>query len=308
MRSVGNRRSGFHKLPLGIDSAIVILYNRPRLRKISGGDDMDNAFLCNNGLPKFEEAGVTNGATHWAEELVREAFGYQTEVSFKHVIQKAMQTCLTVGVPIEENFVRQVDGTYFLTRFACYLIAMNGDGKKKEVAEAQVYFAKLAETFVDSIQHVDGIDRLLIRGEVADGEKSLASTASRHGIKSYPFFQNAGYRGMYNMNISQLLAHKGVGKNEKLIDRMGKDELAAHLFRITQTDAKIKNTGVKGQKALELTAHQVGKMVRESMLKISGQRPENLPLSEHVNEVKKKIKSTSTTLKRLDAKKKGKAN
>lgn len=267
---------------------------------------MDNAFQLADGSCPFEDAGVKNGATHWAESLLRDLFGYQSEASFKGVIQKAMQTCLTVNIPIEDNFVRQSDGSYVLTRFACYLVAMNGDNKKSEVASAQVYFATLAQTFKDCLEHVDGIDRVLIRGEVADGEKSLASTASRHEVKCYPFFQNAGYRGMYNMDYSKLVAHKGVGKNERLIDRMGKEELAAHLFRITQTDAKIKKTGVKGQRVLEQTANQVGKMVRESMLKISGQRPEDLKLAEHVKDVRKKIKGTSAALKKLDGKKKPK--
>lgn len=235
-------------------------------------DSTNSMFECaEDGLPKFESLGVKNGATHWSEEMVRESLGYQTDKAFRDVVKRAMQICLTTSIPLEENFAFQADGTYALTRFACYLIAMNGDHKKAEVAAAQVYFARVAETFADSVQHVDGIDRLLIRGEVSDGEKSLASTVNKHGINNYAYFQNAGYRGMYNMNLSALVAHKGIGKGEKLIDRMGKTELAAHLYRITQTDEKIKTTGVQGQKALEQIANNVGKMVRASMLQISGQ-------------------------------------
>lgn len=267
---------------------------------------MDNAFSCEGGLPQFEKLGVQNGATHWSEELVRNALGYQGEASFRNVLNKAMQTCLTIGTPIEDEFIRLSDGNYVLTRFACYLIAMNGDNKKEEVAAAQVYFARIAETFADSLAHVEGIDRLLIRGEVSDGEKSLSSTAFQRGVTNFGYFQNAGFRGMYNMNYSQLRGHKGVPANKRLIDYMGKTELAAHLFRITQTDEKIKTTGVHGQHALETIANQVGKMVRESMWKISGKTPESLPIAPHVTAVRKTIKSTNKALKKLDGKKKAK--
>lgn len=264
----------------------------------------DCVFHFIDGVASFEDLGVKNGVTHWSEELVRNSLGYQSESSFRSVVSKAMQTCLTLGIELEENFKKQADGTYVLTRFACYLIAMNGDTKKPEVAAAQAYFATLAETFQSAIEHVDGIDRILIRDEVTAGEKSLASTASQHGVQCYPFFQNAGYRGMYNMNYSQLLEHKGVGAGKKMIDYMGRTELAAHLYRVTQTDEKIKATGATGQRSLENIAHTVGRMVRGSMIQISGKKPENLPAEEHVKEVRKKIKGASKSLKKLDGKKK----
>lgn len=174
-------------------------------------------FHFNEGVASFDDLGVKNGITHWAENLVRDALGYQAEASFRNVINKAMQTCLTLGIALEENFSKQPDGSYALTRFACYLIAMNGDNKKQEVAAAQAYFATLAATFQTAIEHVDGIDRIQIREEVTAGEKSLASAANRHGVTNYAFFQNAGFRGMYNMNMSALNSHKGIEKGERLI-------------------------------------------------------------------------------------------
>ena len=191
-----------------------------------------------------------------------------------------------------------------LTRFGCYLVALNGDPRKPEVGAAQSYFAALADTFQTHLEHVDGIDRLLIREEITDGQKSLASTAKRHGVENYPFFQNSGYIGMYNMSLQRLLDFKGVPAGEKLIDRMGREEMAAHLFRITQTDAKIKNESIRGQHGLEQAALSVGKTVRKTMIDLSGTTPENLPIAENVTKVRRTIKDTSKKLRAIDAPKK----
>ena len=251
----------------------------------------------------FEDAGRANGITHWLETTVREALGYQSSEGFQKAVRRAKQTCLTLGMDTQDHFVRQPDGTYLLTRFGCYLVAMNGDTRKPQVAAAQAYFAAIAETFQDHLAHSDGIDRVLIREEITDGQKSLASTAKQHGVQNYAFFQNAGYIGMYNMTLKKLSAFKGVRTKEHLIDRMGKQEMAAHLFRITQTDAKIKNENIRGQKNLEQAAEKVGQTVRKTMQEMSGALPENLPLSDNVQDVRKRIKGTGQTLQRIDARK-----
>jgi DNA-damage-inducible protein D len=261
-----------------------------------------SVFHFGEDRPSFEDLGRPNGITHWTEATLREALGYQTGDAFQKAVVRAKQTCLTLGIEIEDHFVRQADGGFLLTRFACYLVAMNGDPRKPEVASAQAYFAAIAETFQDRLQHSDGIDRLLIREEIADGQRSLASTAKRHGVQNYAFFQDAGYVGMYNMTLRKLSAHKGLKDGEKLIDRMGKQEMAAHLFRITQTDARIERDDVRGQSQLEHVAKHVGQAVRKTMEETSGTRPETLPLAEDVKEVKKKLRGTRKNLQELDAK------
>lgn len=247
----------------------------------------------------FEDLGKPNGTRLWSEADLMRVLDYKTKESFRKTINRAMQACLSLNIHTEDNFLL-VDGEYRLTRFACYLVAMNGDPKKSQVAAAQVYFAALAETFQSHIEHADGIDRVLIRTEVTDGQKSLTSTAKRHGVQNYAFFLNAGYRGMYNMDLTRLAAFKGARQGECLLDRMGKTELAANLFRITQTDEKIKNENIVGQPRLELAAHDVGKKVRETMISLSGNAPEHLPLSVHIKDVKQKLKTTSKNLKKLD--------
>jgi len=261
-------------------------------------------FHFDDTRPSFEDLGKPNGATHWSEEILRNALGYESESSFTKAVMRAKQACLALSIPCEDHFTRQHDGSHLITRFGCYLVAMNADSKKTEVASAQAWFATLAETFQSHLQHADGIDRLLIREEVTDGQKTLASTAKRHGAENYAFFQNKGYMGMYNMSLDRLTRFKGVPKGEKLIDRMSKTELAAHLFRITQTAAKIDNDNIVGQTRLEQAALDVGKKVRNAVIDISGVRPENLPISENINSVKKKIKGTSKKLKSIDDKRK----
>ena len=256
-------------------------------------------FHFDAGRESFEDFGHQNGGRHWAEADLMAMLDYQTKTAFRKAITRAMQACLSLGILTEDNFALK-DGEYQLNRFACYLVAMNGDSKKPQVAAAQLYFAALAETFQHHLEHADGIDRVLIRSEMTDGLKSLFGTAKRHGVENYAFFQNAGYRGMYNMDLARLTAFKGAKVGEKLLDRMGKNELAANLFRITQTDAKIKNENLQGQANLESAAHKVGKTVRETMIHLSGTAPENLQLSEPVQDVKKKLKSTSKKFKQLD--------
>ena len=135
-------------------------------------------------------------------------------------IQRAVTACNTLGIPIHENF-EFVEGDVKITRFACYLIAMNADVKKTQVARAQAYFAKIAVQFSLYAQESEAIDRVLTREEIAQQEKSLNSAAHKAGVESYPLFQNSGYRGMYNMNYTQLKELKGVPQNRSALDFMG---------------------------------------------------------------------------------------
>jgi DNA-damage-inducible protein D len=232
-----------------------------------------------------------------------QALGYAEGGSFRKAITRAMQACLSIGIQTEENF-HLVDGSYKMTRFACYLVAMNADTKKPQVAAAQMYFAAIAETFTTALEHADGIERVAIRDEMTDGMKSLGGTAKSHGVTNYAFFQNAGYRGMYNMDLARVSSFKGLPHGEKLLDRMGKVELAANLFRITQTEERIKNKNLRGQGQLENAAHGVGREVRKIMMDNTGTAPEHLALSQPIRDVKKAIKSTSKRFKELDGKKK----
>jgi DNA-damage-inducible protein D len=236
--------------------------------------------------------------------------GYETMSAFTKAINKAVNACTALNIPILENFLEEnreisgkVERDYKLSRFACYLTAMNGDSRKPQVAKAQVYFASLAQTIQNYIQESENVERVIIRDEISDHEKSLSATAYQSGVVNYPFFQNAGYRGLYNMDLYKLRKRKGVVAKRTLLDFMGKEELAANLFRITQTEAKIRNERVKGQKNLEETAENVGRKVRKTMQEISGTNPESLPISQDIKQVRTGLKSTHRQLKKIDANK-----
>lgn len=269
--------------------------------------DID-VFHFNEDKQSFESLAKENGFRFWLISNLAKCLGYDDSSSLKKAINKAMTVCLTLNIPVHENFQQYESETekndFKLSRFACYLIVMNGDVRNPMVAKAQAYFAGLADAFSQHIQQAGSVERVLIRGEISERESTLSSTAKKHGIVNYAYFQNAGYRGLYNMNLTALKNRKGVGNDFKgsLLDFMGKDELAANLFRITLTEAKIRNEKTMGQAGLENAAETVGKAVRKTMIDNSGQKPEELKLSSNINDVKKGLKQTYKDHKKIDQK------
>lgn len=258
----------------------------------------------------FEAMGSGNGHRWWWQSQLQSLLGYHSDDSFNKVVGRAMAACASLGIPAADNFTpahRDAGGEptsdMKLSRFACYLIAMNGDPRKPEVASAQAYFATLAEVARQALLQADTVERVAIREEVADGEKAMSSTASRAGVENYAFFQNAGYLGLYNMHLGRLRERKGVPSGRSVLDFMGKEELAANLFRITQTEAKIRHDNVQGQKQLESTAHTIGKKVRGTIKSIGGTMPELLPTAKDIRAVRGDLKKTHKELQKMDSKK-----
>ena len=265
-------------------------------------------FHFDSDKPNFENLGHTNGSRTWWGRDLMAALGYQNFDSFERAINRAIRACTTIGVDVFENFQqvnREVDcktiRDFKLSRFACYLTAMNGDVKKPEVAKAQAYFATVAEAARQYFQGAENVERVVVRDEVSEREKSLNSVAKSAGVMNYALFQNAGYRGLYNMDLYQLRKWKRVDPDRSPLDFMGKQELAANLFRITQTEAKITQEKIRGQIALEHTAHAVGCKVRQTMIEISGNRPEHLQPANDINEVRQGLKKTEKEFAKFDA-------
>lgn len=258
--------------------------------------------------PVFEDRSNSNGMTYWLASDLAEMLGYVGLSTFKKVMNKAQSVCLTLDIPVSEHFIQysvedkdgKTKNSIKLSRFACYLAVMNSDVKKPEVAKAQVYFATFAESCRQYVEEAEAHQRVLVRDEISQHESSLSSTVKNAGISNYAFFQNAGYLGMYNMNISKLKTVKGIPSNRTPLDFMGSSELAANLFRITQTEEKIKKEGIKGQRGLEKTAKSVGQKVRSTMKEISGTVPEALPTAQDIKKVKTGIKHTARGLGKID--------
>jgi DNA-damage-inducible protein D len=255
----------------------------------------------------FENSGQENGSRFWHARDFMSMLGYDSFDTFEKAINKAIRACSTLNIPLVDAIrpiEREINGAqerdYRLSRFGCYLVAINGDVKKPQVAAAQAYFVTLAEAFRRYVQQAENVDRLLVRDDIALQDRSLASVASRAGVDNFAFFQSAGYRGMYNMTLAQLRDYRGIERARSPLDFMGREELAANLFRITQTEAKITNEGVRGQRALEQTAQAVGAKVRKTMLELGGTAPERLPKNEDIKSVRSALKGAH---KQLDGRK-----
>jgi DNA-damage-inducible protein D len=262
-------------------------------------------------IQQFEEDGKENGLRFWYAHQFMKALGYENWPSFQNVITKAMGSCASLGIDPTESFsLTSVieDGkeikTYKLSRFACFLVSMHADSKKEEVAKAKAALAAIASQLVEEQIHEHDLGRIETRDDLKFAEKVLSGTAQGAGLEQSHFgiFKDAGFRGMYNMGLKDLMLKKGVDGKSVLYDFMGLEELAGNLFRVTQTSARIKSSGVQGLPALKFTASQVGKEVRKIMTKDGGVPPEHLPIAENISSVKSRLKSTARAMKKLDGK------
>ena len=243
-----------------------------------------------------------NGVEYWEARELMPVLGYPNWQKAEDVIRRATKACINSGqssddhfnqlvkmVDIGSNTVREVRD-WKLDRYACYLIAQNGDSKKPEIAMAQTYFAiqtRKQEIF-EQLSDVD--KRLMIRGEVSEHNKKLFKTAKKAGVTNFGSFNDAGYRGLYEMSLAEIENKKAIKKGE-LLDCAGATELAANLFRITQTDEKINKDRIKGEHNATQTHFMVGGKVRQTIKDIGGTMPEDLPVEKHIKELKKEQKS-----------------
>ncbi|MCK5107474.1 MAG: DNA damage-inducible protein D [Nanoarchaeota archaeon] len=242
-----------------------------------------------------------NGVEYWEARELMTILGYAKWQNAEEVIARAAKACINSGQDVDNHFtdiskmvkigsdsVRKV-GDWKLDRYACYLIAQNGDSKKPEIALAQTYFAIQTRRQEVFEKMSEASKRLFIRGEVTEENKKLFSTAKQAGVKKFGSFNDAGYRGLYGMRLNDVENKKGIKKGE-LLDRAGTTELAANLFRITQTDEKIKKENVKGDDQASQAHFMVGGKVRQTIKDIGGTTPENLQPERHIKELKSEKK------------------
>lgn len=251
------------------------------------------------------------GMEYWTARELMPVLEYKQWRQFSDAIDRAKKACETSGNRVFDYFAdaRKIVKTgvatkeiedYHLSRYACYLIAMNGDPRKKAIAMAQSYFAiktrqqELSENFERLSEEQK---RLAIRGELKHHNKSLADAAHEAGVETsrdYAIFQNFGYMGLYGgLKAQDIAKRKGLKKGQAILDHMGSTELAANLFRATQTDEKLRRDHVKGKAAANTTHFAVGKKVRETIKELGGTMPEDLPTPD------KSIKQIESEQKKL---------
>ena len=236
------------------------------------------------------------GNEYWTARELIPVLEYNEYRFFKKVIDKAIDACKSSNIKVSDHFVHVHDMValgsgaerkiedFHLSRYACYLIAMNGDPRKRAVALAQTYFAvktrqqELVENY-DSLS--EDQKRLAIRHEMREHNKALAAAARDAGVVSrmdYAIFQNAGYKGLYGgLDAKDIHKRKGLKKSQQILDHMGSTELAANLFRATQTEEKLRRDEVQGKENANATHYGVGKKVRQTIAELGGTMPEHLP-------------------------------
>jgi DNA-damage-inducible protein D len=247
------------------------------------------------------------GQDYWSARKLSKILEYSEYRHFLPVIKKANEACRNSGQPVENHFedvldmvrigsgaVRKVEDIR-LSRYACYLIVQNADPSKEIVALGQTYFAvqtrkqELTEQEAFKSLKTEDDKRLFLRNELKTHNRQLAEVAKGAGViqpMDYAIFQDHGYKGLYGgLGAKEIHKRKELKKSQKILDHMGSTELAANLFRATQTEEKIRRENIKGKKKANQTHHDVGRKVRQTIKELGGTMPEDLPTVDSIKKL-----------------------
>jgi len=262
----------------------------------------------------FEQIRQTDevGNEYWTARQLAKALQYDDFRNFLAVISKAKEACENSGQPVADHIVEfnemvaigsgaeRLVASYKLSRYACYLIVQNADPGKETVALGQTYFA--IQTRLQEISQMEEYSnlsteeekRLFLRSEMARHNTQLASAAKDAGViepVDYAIFQNHGYKGLYGgLDAKGIHGRKGLKKSQQILDHMESTELAANLFRATQTEEKLRRENIVGKQKANLTHYEVGAKVRQTIKEIGGTMPEDLPVADSIKRVEGKTK------------------
>ncbi|MEW7867658.1 DNA damage-inducible protein D [Aeromonas diversa] len=259
------------------------------------------------------------GTEYWSARALSKLLGYSEYRHFLPVLTKAKEACDNSGLPASDHFEdilalvtigsgaqRELQDVK-LSRYACYLVVQNGDPSKPVIAAGQTYFAvqtRRQELADDEAfkQLREDEKRLFLRNELKEHNKQLVEAAQQAGVATgldFAIFQNHGYQGLYG-GLDQKAIHtkKGLKKSQKILDHMGSTELAANLFRATQTEEKLRRDQVQGKRQANETHFEVGRKVRQTIAELGGTMPENLPTPDNsikqIESAAKKLQDTSS--------------
>lgn len=243
------------------------------------------------------------GVEYWSSRDLARALEYSDYRNFQTVISKAKIACENSGELIHNHFVEATDmveigsgaeksiETIYLSRYACYLIVQNSNPTKVVVAKGQTYFAIQTHRQEMADNLVEDNKRIFLREEIKKHNTSLTKTAKSAGVQNYAIFQNSGYKGLYGgLTMQDIHKRKKLSKSQQILDHMNREELAANLFRATQTDAKIRRENIRSEDNANLAHFDVGQKVRNTIANIGGTMPENLPVADGVGKAKTRIK------------------
>ena len=243
------------------------------------------------------------GGEYWMAREIQPIMGYANWENFKGAISRAIESCRSGGMKTPDHFLGSTKMVpigsgakvevedYFLDRYACYLIAMNGDTSKSEVASAQRYFA--VQTRLQELERkaLNDQERMRLRGKLKEATKHLHSAAAGAGVQNYALFHHAGYLGLYEMGLGEIKKRKGIGKKEDLYDRAGRLELSANEFKANLTERSLISKGIKGQEPASQEHKRMGRVVRDTIKREIGIFPEDLPAESPIKEVEHKTKA-----------------
>ena len=268
--------------------------------------------LSNQHKSVFEQIKQIDEAGNewWSARHLGKILEYSEYRHFKPVIEKAKEACINSKQRIEDHFEdflemvdigsgakRPMEDGVKLSRYACYLIVQNADPSKEVVAQGQTYFA--VQTRLQEIRQMDEYNRLasedekrlFLREEMKRHNIQLADAAKGAGViepLDYAIFQNHGYMGLYGgMDAKGIHKNKGLKKSQHILDHVGSTELAANLFRATQTEEKLRRDNIKGKQQANKTHFEIGKKVRKTIEEIGGTMPENLPVADSIKKLEK---------------------
>lgn len=244
------------------------------------------------------------GTEYWRARELQTLLGYDTWENFERVIERAQEACLSVGEAVGDHFLEATEMVdigsgatrerrdFILSRYACYLTAMNGDPRKAEIAEAQTYFAIQTRRMELEDERTEDRERLRLRTKVSESHKRVSGAAKQAGVRNtmQGVFHDARSRGLYGMSLADVKRMKGLQAKDNLFDRAGPLELSANDFQMNLAADVIESDNIRGEQAAINTNLTVAKRVRRTMVESGARTPEKLPLAgDHISDVKKRL-------------------